>query len=151
MTMTHLTAVLVILTLLSGCGLHQEEIPQAGCELCIRIGVDHAVSFPPGRAELDASEREAIDDWIDTTRLRRDKSIGRISIETRAEWIRPGEVDLELAKRRAAAIRDFLVERGIAGDLIATSVLGPRVSFSEASADRSRCDSYAEIRRSWRG
>lgn len=114
----------------------------AGCELRIDIGGDGTkrVSFPAGSAALAADEQAAIDRWIDGQRWR--ECIPRISVVTRAQWTAPGEVDLDLAQRRAAAMQDILVEGGFPGDLIVTDVLGPLYSFSEIG---DRYDAVAEI------
>lgn len=124
-----------------------DDATDAGCEFCIHIGVDEIVLFSPGRAELDSTQQNSLDYWITTTGLRRDKGDGGISVVTHAEWIAPGQVDLDLAKRRAEAIRDFLVGRGIPVDRIATDALGPHDSYSEVVASSSLCQNFAEITR----
>jgi outer membrane protein OmpA-like peptidoglycan-associated protein len=141
--MRRFAAALSTVAIAAGCasqGVQQQEIASkpgaTGCELRIDIGGDPSerLSFPAGSAELDAGERDDIDHWIDG--LHRYDCIPRISVVTRAEWTAPGEVDLNLAQRRASTIRDTLVERGIPDDQITTDVLGPPSAPIEAKMSR---------------
>jgi outer membrane protein OmpA-like peptidoglycan-associated protein len=114
-----------------------------GCKLCLQTS-DIVVLFAPGSAELDDSRRPGIDDEISAIAGERSKGARRISIVTHAEWIAPDQVDLDLARRRAATIRALLIERGVPADLIHTDVLGPHDPYSEPA-----CRDQAEINMEW--
>ena len=124
----------------------------AGCELCIDISDSTpVVSFLPGSAEPDTT-RPCSRDPISAIALSFERGQGahRISIVTHAEWIAPGEVDLDRALRRAKRVQDLLIQRGVPSDVIDTQALGPRAPYSESrsSASRTRYEE-ADIEVQW--
>jgi len=104
---------------------------------------DIVVRFVPRSAELDASWWPCIDAEIGAI-AERGEGARRISVVTHAEWIAPDQVDLDLARRRAATVRARLIERGVTAHLIQTNVLGPRCPYSEPA-----CSDQAEINVEW--
>jgi outer membrane protein OmpA-like peptidoglycan-associated protein len=88
--------------------------------------------FPPSRADLDPAARRAVTDaatWLAADERR------RVVVEGHADRQGAARLNEALAERRAHAIRDSLVARGVAAERIAVVAYGDRRPICEEPAE----------------
>lgn len=84
------------------------------------IVIPASLMFKPGAADLTAPGQPRLDEIADALKQRDH----RISIEVHTDNLAGGDANVELSTKRAQAVRDYLLERGVSPDRIDAKGLG---------------------------
>lgn len=107
-----------------------QPVDETGCDL-FDVSID-GVTFETGSATLTASSRQVLDSMART--LGQSPAL-RLGVEAHTDNAGTAENNLQLSRRRAVAVANYLVMRGVAGDRLVPRAFGesrPRVPNVDA-------------------
>ncbi|MDC0675754.1 OmpA family protein [Nannocystis radixulma] len=109
-----------------------DEVPAAVARF---TGVIKGIFFDLGKATIKPTSKKTMDATVQT--LKEFPSI-RVEISGHTDDTGKREVNLELSRRRAEAVRDYLIAEGIAADRLQTRGAGPDEPIADNKTSRGR-------------
>ncbi len=105
---------------------HPPYVPQAGVGVTERQADNRVkvVLFAAGKAELSANARSRLDDLSKV--LRAQPKADNVIVEGYTDDTGAEENNVQLSRRRAEEVADYLASKGVARELITTKALGSR-------------------------
>ena len=85
---------------------------------------EFVVYFEWDESDLSSEAAATIDRAVQQIRERSDCSIGSVTIAGHADRSGPASYNVKLSAKRAAVVRDALVSRGVAADMVSTEAFG---------------------------
>ncbi len=100
------------------------------------------VGFPPGKATLGEADRKMIESAVRRIGVER---IAKVVVYGRADKTGPEDLNMELSRRRAEAVKNLLVSLGIPAKRIRTIALGETSDYPGDSEEARALNRSAKI------
>jgi OOP family OmpA-OmpF porin len=115
--------------IVAGLAIGALSSPARACTL-----VAPAIAFSRGSATIDAAALPVLDQFVNQF-LRSRVSPARIVLAGHADLSGPRVFNLQLSRRRAEAVRDWLLLRGVPASLLAVGAYGSQEDEADAIGD----------------
>jgi outer membrane protein OmpA-like peptidoglycan-associated protein len=109
----------------------------------IVITIPGQVLFASGKSMLLPAAQAALDDVVDAVQASNEQGKRKVIVEGHTDSVGGHEINMELARNRAFAVRDYLVSRGVPNDIVEARGIGP----DRPVADNGTADGRAMNRR----
>jgi OOP family OmpA-OmpF porin len=115
--------------------LREFPVDHRGCPRLTSRFSPQAVSFQPGAAKPDPSSRVAFDE---IARLMKETPAALLEVRGHADELRSAAKNKALAKKRAMAVKAYLVKTGVSGKRLTVRVIG--AAENKSGVDFGRID-----------